>query len=232
MTEQTALEGLEESIGYSFKNRELLKTALTHSSYANEKNLHFFNERLEFLGDSVIGFITAEFLFGKKKNSPEGELTRLRAANVCEAALYGFACQISLGKYLYLGRGEEMGGGRERPSLVSDAFEALVAAIYLDGGMAEAKKFVLRFISEAETEEPEFVDYKTILQEIVQRNPDSTLVYALTAQSGPAHARVFEVSVMLDSNAIAVGTGTSKKRAEQAAAKEALKLFGLDEPRA
>ena len=227
MNENRKLDELQATIGYTFRDRKLLTTALTHSSYANENNSGSFNERLEFLGDSVLGFLSAEYFFKKLPRRPEGELTRIRAKYVCESALYDFARQIDLGRYLRLGHGEDMGGGRDRPSILSDAFEALVAAIYLDGGIDRARDFVLSFIGVVEVEDREFTDYKTALQEIVQRNPDELLSYALVSESGPAHARVFEVEVLLNSNRIAVGTGTSKKRAEQQAAKAALELMGI-----
>ena len=145
------MEKLEKNIGYEFRNKELLRRALTHSSYANERTGTGDNERLEFLGDSVLGFITAEYLFSTLKDRPEGELTKLRANAVCEKSLAVFAGEINLGEYILLGKGENMTGGRERPSILSDAFESVIAAIYLDGGMKEAKKFVLRFVSGATT---------------------------------------------------------------------------------
>lgn len=218
---------LEKTIGYTFKDPDLLRTALTHSSYANENNSRDFNERLEFLGDSVLGFVTAEYFFTVCKKKPEGELTRIRSTFVCETALYGFALKIDLGRYLLLGHGEDMGGGRSRPSLLSDAFEALIAAIYLDGGIGRARKFILSFIDASDIAEQDLVDYKTSLQEIVQRNPGEELTYVLRAEEGPAHARVFTVDVLLDNNVVGSGTGTSKKRAEQQAAKQALELMGI-----
>ena len=219
----------EQKINYTFKNKDLLVTALTHSSYANECG-GTFNERLEFLGDSVLGMITAEYFFRHHKNLPEGELTRLRAATVCEKSLFGFANEIELGSFLLLGKGELNTGGRERPSIVSDAFEAVIAAIYLDGGMEKAKEFVLRFVKETEkhTGGAAFKDYKTILQEIIQRNPEERLEYVLVGESGPAHDKMFEVEIHLNSNVIGRGTGHSKKLAEQAAAGEALKLMGIE----
>ena len=150
----------EEKIGYSFKDKSLLELALTHSSYANENKLKKNNERFEFLGDSVLGFVTAEYLFSEYKNRPEGEMTKLRAAVVCEKSLFKFAEQIDLGKYILLGRGEESTGGRNRPSVVSDAFEAVVAAIYLDGGMDAAKPYILKFIKDAVKKEASFKDNK------------------------------------------------------------------------
>ncbi len=219
----------QKKIGYKFKNEALLVTALTHSSYANEYG-GSYNERLEFLGDSVLGFITAEYFFTQRKNIPEGELTRLRAATVCEKSLFGFAQEIDLGNTIFLGKGETNTGGRQRPSIVSDAFEALIAAIYLDGGMEEAKKFVLRFVSSAHvtSSDAAFRDYKTILQEIIQRNPQERLEYVLVGERGPAHDKTFDVEIHLNSNCIGKGSGHSKKLAEQIAAGEALKLMGVN----
>ncbi len=223
------MKELEKNIGYSFKNKELLRLALTHSSYANEKSLKEDNERLEFLGDSVLGFITAEYLFSLLKKKPEGDLTRLRANAVCEKSLAGFAHEIGLGEYILLGKGENMTGGRERPSILSDAFESVIAAIYLDGGIDEAKKFVLRFVSASTTDTAQATDYKTLLQEIIQKNPDEHLSYRLVAESGPDHHKEFTVEVYLNSNCMGTGTDFSKKKAEQAAAKEALRLMGINE---
>lgn len=221
------MNGLEKKIGYKFKNKELLELALTHSSYANEKQGRGDNERLEFLGDSVLGFVTAEYLFSTLGDRPEGELTKLRANAVCEKSLAEFANQISLGEHLLLGKGELMTGGRERPSILSDAFESVIAAIYLDGGMEEAKKFVLRFVSESTTDIAVATDYKTLLQEVIQKNPDEHLTYRLVAESGPDHNKEFTIEVYLNSNCIGTGKGHSKKKAEQAAAKEALELMGI-----
>ncbi|MBR2957879.1 MAG: ribonuclease III [Clostridia bacterium] len=226
---KTDLKSFQQKIDYKFNNEELLLTALTHSSYANECG-GAFNERLEFLGDSVLGFISAEFFFSNRKSVPEGELTKLRAATVCEKSLFGFAKEIDLGSYIRLGKGEMNTGGRERPSILSDAFEAIIAAIYLDGGMEEAKKFVLRFLKEAQSHKNDsaFKDYKTVLQEIIQRNPEERLEYVLVGESGPAHDKIFEVEIHLNSNCIGKGSGHSKKLAEQAAAGEALKLMGIE----
>lgn len=221
------MNGLEKKIGYKFKNRELLNLALSHSSYANEKQGRQNNERLEFLGDSVLGFVTAEYLFSALGDRPEGELTKLRANAVCEKSLAVYANEISLGEYLLLGKGEIMTGGRERPSILSDAFESVIAAIYLDGGMAEAKKFVLRFVSKSTTDTAAATDYKTLLQEVIQKNPDEHLTYRLVAESGPDHDKEFTVEVYLNSNCVGTGKGHSKKKAEQAAAKEALELMGI-----
>jgi ribonuclease-3 len=216
---------LETIIDYHFKNPELLLTALTHTSYANEsRDPVQHNERLEFLGDSVLQIVSADYLFHAYADRPEGDLTRIRASLVSEDALFQFAQEIQLGDYLRLGRGEEHCGGRTRPSVVSDAFEALIAALYLDGGMATAKAFILPFITEGKHAE---ADYKTRLQEVVQANPEETLSYVLEQESGPDHDKHFIVAVHLNSNCVARGEGKSKKTAEQHAAREALKLMGL-----
>ena len=222
------MNDLIKKIGYEFKDESLLIRALTHSSYANERGgKNESNERLEFLGDSVLGFITAEFFFSREKDLPEGELTKLRAAAVCEKALSGFANKIGLGEYLLLGKGEINSNGKERPSILADAFEALIAAIYLDGGIENAKKFVTQFLEDFSAEYYVINDAKTILQEIVQKNPGELLEYVLVNESGPDHAKCFEVEVRLNANVIGRGKGRSKKQAEQLAAKEALSLMGL-----
>ena len=222
------MEQLQNNLGYQFKNPALLARALTHSSYANERHVNTGdNERLEFLGDSVLGFITAEYLFANHRDFPEGELTKLRAYAVCEKSLFAYAEEIGLGNYLKLGKGEERTGGRTRPSVLSDAFEAVIAAIYLDGGMDEAKKFVLRFVVPYVEAKPTFKDYKTMLQEVVQKNQGETLEYVLVSETGPDHDKCFTVEVHLNSNVIGRGVGGSKKKAEQNAAKEALELMGI-----
>ena len=222
------MEQLQNNLGYHFKNPALLARALTHSSYANERHVDTGdNERLEFLGDSVLGFITAEYLFAHPRDFPEGELTKLRAYAVCEKSLFSYAEEIGLGNYLKLGKGEERTGGRTRPSVLSDAFEAVIAAIYLDGGMDEAKKFVLRFVVPYVEAKPTFKDYKTMLQEVVQKNQGETLEYVLVSETGPDHDKCFTVEVHLNSNVIGRGVGGSKKKAEQNAAKEALELMGI-----
>ncbi|MCR5781901.1 MAG: ribonuclease III [Clostridia bacterium] len=222
------LAELENKIGYEFKNIDLLKTALTHSSYANESgHKEKFNERLEFLGDSVLGMIVAEYFFKERSDLPEGELTRMRAAMVCEKSLFGFATDIDLGKYLRLGKGELNSGGNKRPSLLSDAFEAVIAAVYLDGGQDEARRFVLDFVRRSDVRETVSLDYKSHLQQIVQESPGELLEYYVVGEKGPAHDRTFMVELRLNSNVIATGEGRSKKQAEQAAAKEALLLMGI-----
>ncbi len=220
------LEALQQKLGYKFKDVSLLITALTHSSYANEKSGGIScNERLEFLGDSVLGFISAKYFY-ENFDVPEGELTKRRAAKVCEGALCVFAKELDIGSALLLGKGEERTGGRERPSILADAFEAVLAAIFLDGGIEEAKKLVLRFIPR-DGDIFENKDYKTVLQEIIQRNREEHVEYVLVDSKGPDHAKVFSVEVHLNSNVIGRGTGKSKKIAEQAAAKEALELMGI-----
>jgi ribonuclease-3 len=212
----------EEIIGYSFKDKELLKTALTHSSYANENRLSQDNERLEFLGDSVLGFVTAEYLFSQYKSRHEGELTKLRAAVVCEKSLFKFAEKISLGKFIYMGKGEEHSGGRNRPSIVSDAFEAVIAAMYIDGGIDVVRSYILEFITEAVKREASFKDNKSLLQEEIQKNKGNTIAYEELAEYGPDHDKVFSFAVKLNGEVIGTGEGRSKKEAEQAAAGNAL----------
>lgn len=219
----------EKKIGYTFKNKELLHEALSHSSYANElKRGRNSNERLEFLGDSVLSIVVSKHLFTHFKHLPEGELTKIRASLVCEKALFEFSKKIDLGKHILLGKGEENSGGRTRPSIVSDAFEAVIAAVFLDGGMEEAEKYVLSFIPknlEANSSKS-LHDYKTMLQEIIQKNPEERVEYVLADQTGPDHDRSFVVQVRLNSNVIGTGEGHSKKQAEQSAAREALSLMG------
>ena len=220
---------LQENLKYTFKNLSLLENALTHSSYANEaRNGIKSNERLEFLGDSVLSIIVSDYIFKEYKNIPEGELTKLRASLVCEKSLCSFSRELNIGEYLKLGKGEDKGGGRDRDSILADAFEAVLAAVYLDGGIENARELVLRFVlPELEQSNDEvFKDYKTALQEIIQRNPEESVNYILTGESGPDHNKLFEVEVHLNSNIIGRGTGKSKKMAEQMAAREALRLMG------
>lgn len=216
---------------YTFHDRTMLTAALTHSSYANENREKGCrsNERLEFLGDSILGFICAKYIYETYKQLPEGELTKLRAAIVCENSLYELAQQLQLGNGLLLGNGERQGGGDKRPSVLADAAEAVLAAIFLDGGMEAAERFVLPFIREkAEiiVRGHHTVDYKTSLQEIVQKNHQETLAYRLKEESGPDHDKRFVIEVLINSNVIASGEGKSKKLAEQAAARAALELMG------
>lgn len=218
-------------LGYTFRDTALLENALTHSSYANEGNRGLAsNERLEFLGDSVLGFVTARYLFGRETGA-EGQLTKLRASLVCEKALCSYARKLKLGEYLLLGRGERHSGGADRPSILADAFEAVIAAIYLDGGLEPVEAFLLPFLEEELSQQcrAKFKDYKTALQEIVQQNPGELLEYLLKGESGPDHNKVFVMEVHLNSNVIGTGRGRSKKEAEQLAAREALKLMGYDD---
>ena len=227
---------LEERIGYKFKDKQLLIAALTHSSYSNEakpKGEHrACNERLEFLGDSVLSLIVSEYLFEKNKDSFEGELSKIRSFTVSEKPLAAFAAEIELGSYMLLGRGEDNESGRCRPSITSDAFEALIAAIYLDSGLDSAREFVLSFaVKHIEKIEKEklTIDYKSVLQQIVQQEQGEILEYRLISEEGPAHDRNFCVHAMLNNNVIGVGSGKSKREAEQQAAKVALSLFGQAE---
>lgn len=220
----------EEIINYKFNDKNLIFTALSHSSFANEnKKQRNSNERLEFLGDSVLSIIVSDFIFEHYTFLPEGELTKLRASLVCEKALFEFAKQIRLGDFIMLGKGEVNTGGRTRPSILADAFEAVIAAIYIDGGIEAARKHVLRFIpKDFDPKHNHITDYKTVLQEIIQRNPEEMVEYVLKSEKGPDHDKEFTVQVMLNSNVIGEGTGKSKKNAEQMAAKQALKLMGYE----
>ena len=222
------MEKLMEAIGYKFKDENCLLTALTHSSYANEHRNTYNNERLEFLGDAVLSIVVSQHLFSNFKSKKEGDLTKLRASLVCEETLAVFARQIDLGSYMRFGKGEKNSGGSERPSILADAFEALIAAIFLDGGMEEARRFVLGFITEElnNTHSANKADYKTTLQEIVQQSDEEKLEYVLVAESGPDHNKRFTTEVYINSNKVGRGSGRSKKEAEQHAAREALKLLG------
>lgn len=220
-------EGLEKSIGYRFGNRRLLTQALTHSSYANEHRMDKMacNERLEFLGDAVLELLSSEFLFDHFPQMPEGDLTKTRARMVCEPALAYCAREISLGDYLLLGKGEEATGGRMRESVVSDAFEAVIGAIYLDGGLANAKEFVHRFVMNDMENKQLFYDSKTILQEMVQAQARHNVEYLLLKEEGPDHNKTFEVSALLDGREIGRGSGRTKKAAEQVAAYHGILLL-------
>ena len=220
----------EQKIGHCFRDRDLLIRALTHSSCAYEMgDLSLSNERLEFLGDAVLDFIAGEAIFRRFPDLDEGAMTEMRAGAVCEKALAEFAAAIHLGDYLMLGHGEEQSHGERRPSLLSDAFEALLAAVYLDAGLETAANFVLPFLAPKLVEDRSvgLKDYKTALQEIVQKNKGETLSYELISESGPAHDRTFVMAVQLDHNVIGSGSGRTKKEAAQAAAREALKLMGV-----
>ena len=221
------MKTLEKSLGYQFHDPALLEEALRHSSYANEHRGDnvFSNERLEFLGDSVLGFVTAEYLFAKHPTAPEGELTRIRALLVCEDSLHEVAQRLKLGEYLKLGHGEESCGGRTRPSILADATEAGFAAVYLDGGIRAASELIHRVLLDKEREETAEAkrrDYKTKLQELVQRTPNQVLTYRLIGEQGPDHDKVFSFAVLLNDTVVGTGEGRSKKEAEQMAAKDAL----------
>lgn len=219
------MDELENIINYKFKDRSLLETALTHSSYSNEvKNECKNNERLEFLGDAVISLILTNHLFKIFPREPEGELTKIRAFFVCDNSLAKFAIKINLGKFLKMGKGELNAGGRNRLSILEDAFEALVGAIYLDGGYSPAQNFVIKFIPEQINikEIDSSADYKTRLQEIIQQNQGNKIEYVLTKESGPDHDKSFEIELLINKKTLGRGVGTSKKRAEQIAAKNAL----------
>ena len=221
------VKDLEAAIGYQFKNIMLLQNALTHSSYANEcwHDSLKSNERLEFLGDSILGMVVAEYLFTRFPNCPEGELTKMRADMVCEQALAAIAEKLDLGRHLLLGNGEEQTGGRNRASILADAVESVIAASFLDGGMDAAKAFIEKFVlCDVKPEPKHNVDYKTALQEQVQKKKAQVLTYELLEESGPDHAKLFKVAVNLNGKQIGTGEGSSKKRAEQAAAKTALEV--------
>ena len=218
------IKELENAIGYRFKNISLLQNALAHSSYANERwhNSLMSNERLEFLGDSVLGMLVAEYLYRTFPDRPEGELTRMRADMVCERALAQIAHQIGLGEHLLLGKGEEQGGGRSRDSILADAVESVIAACFLDGGMEAAKQFVERFVlTRVPVTKLNNADYKTALQELVQQKKNQTIAYVLIGETGPDHDKQFTVELTINGQTVGQGIGTSKKRAEQDAARVA-----------
>ena len=230
-----AISNLEETLGYRFNDIKLLETALTHSSYSNElkaKKCHAeCNERLEFLGDSVLSIIVSEYLFVEQCELPEGELTKMRAELVCGRSLSGFAKKIGLGDYMFLGNGEEKNGGRNNDKTLENAFEALLAAIYLDSGCNKqtVAAFLMPFVKEALEallSAGHGKDYKTALQQFVQQTEGDFLEYTVVSESGPDHMKIFEVEAKLNSNVIGHGSGRSKREAEQAAAKKALELFG------
>lgn len=226
------MRSLEERIGYTFRDPVLLENALTHSSYANEHRAEGMpsNERLEFLGDSILGLIVADHLYRSRPDLPEGDLTRIRSALVCESSLVEVAKGLELGRYLRLGRGEEAGGGRNRPSIQADAVEAMLAAVYLDGGIGQARKLIHTLIIQQEREKTAAGrDYKTSLQELVQRENGHVLGYRLRDERGPDHAKIFSMEVLLNGEVIGAGEGRSKKEAEQAAAKAALAKLEAEE---
>ena len=222
------MDKLEEKIGYHFRDRGLLETALTHSSYANEKHGEAQSyERLEFLGDSILGLVTAEFLYTHEPRLPEGRMTRLRAELVCEVSLHKTALELGLGRYMRLGRGEEHTGGRERPSILADMVEAVIAAMYLDSGMDEARRFIMeRILRDAEFgDSHRSADYKTRLQELVQRKSNQAIQYRLAGESGPDHDKTFIFDVLINGTVSGTGSGKTKKEAEQMAACKALETF-------
>lgn len=224
------MNSLEEKLGYKFRDPQLLQAALYHSSYANEHRGCGIesNERLEFLGDAVLGLVTADELYRRHPDLPEGDLTRIRAALVREESLHEVAQSLGLGEYLQLGRGEESGGGRQRPSILADATESVFAAVYLDGGMEEASRIIHRVLLDKEREEAveeRRRDFKTELQELVQRRSNQVLHYEMIGSSGPDHAKVFEACVTINGVSAGVGSGRSKKEAEQAAARSALQAM-------
>ena len=222
------LKDLETAIGYKFKNITLLQNALTHSSYANEQwhDSLKSNERLEFLGDSVLGMVVAEHLYKTQPDRPEGDLTRMRADMVCETSLAEIARKIRLGDHLLLGKGEEQSGGRNRPSILADAVESVIAACFLDGGMTPAEAFIREFVlCNVPVRVMKNTDYKTALQELVQQKKNQQLVYTLAGESGPDHDKQFVVELTLNGKVVGKGVGTSKKRAEQDAARVALETL-------
>lgn len=218
------MKELEKKLGYSFQNIGLLRHALTHSSYANEHRNEGItsNERLEFLGDSVLGMVVADHLYHAHPEMSEGILTRTRAALVCEESLHDVAIQLDLGRYLRLGKGENAGGGRERASILADAVEAILAAVYLDGGISVARQMIQKFILDQEAVKSENRDYKTALQELVQRKPGVSISYHTVRETGPDHRRMFVMEVKIDGVATGQGEGHTKKEAEQMAAKAAI----------
>ncbi len=225
------LNKLEETIGYSFKGIEFLSIALTHSSYANSQDSKLIhNERLEFLGDSILSMIISLHLYRKMHNVPEGQLTRTRANIVCENSLFIAAKSIDLGSYIYMSKGEENTGGRKRPSILADTFEAIIAAVYLDGGFDKAEKLVLTLmkdIIESSIDNKIFNDYKSFFQEYAQKYDLGPIEYTLLSEKGPDHSKVFYMALVLNKNLVGKGKGNSKKDAQQAAAKNAMKVMGL-----
>ncbi|OJV64719.1 MAG: ribonuclease III [Clostridiales bacterium 38-18] len=231
---EVLIKKIEALIGYNFKESHYLTRALTHSSYSNENKKEKLknNERLEFLGDSVLGLIISEFIFSHYLQLEEGQLTKVRAKIVCEASLGEAARQIKLGEYMLFGRGEEMTGGRERASILSDAFEALIAAIFLDGGMECARTFVLKQLKPTIDDAVQgklFVDYKTRLQEVIQVQKGNRIKYDIVREEGPDHAKIFFTEVKLNDSVIGIGSGRSKKESEQEAAKQGLLRLATDE---
>lgn len=219
-----SIEKLEKNIGYTFKNKELLKTALTHTSYANEHAVQS-NEKLEFLGDSILEFVSSEYMYNKYTNLKEGEMTKVRATVVCEKSLYKIATLHNFSDFLYLGKSEIMTGGNKRPAILADSVEAVIAAMFIDGGLEPVKKFIVENLKneiEIATKHVGEKDYKTVLQEELQKNGDVKIEYKIIKESGPDHDKTFEAEVSLNGKVLATGVGKSKKEAEMQAAKKAL----------
>ena len=228
---QKKLKELQKNIGYEFKQEALLRQALTHSSYAHEKNLKELmdNERLEFLGDAVLEVVSSEFLYKNHPEMNEGQMTKLRASLVCEQSLAGCARQLELGKFLLLGNGEDLTGGRERDSILSDAWEALIGAMYLDGGFTSAKEFILKYVLTDIEHKKLFYDSKTMLQELIQNKYKQTLHYMLLSEEGPDHNKTFTVQAYMNNTPLETGRGRTKKAAEQNAAYQSLLKFEKDD---
>ncbi len=222
---------LEKLIDYNFKDTDILNTALTHSSFANEKGLNcIHNERLEFLGDSILSMIISLYLFRHNKNMPEGQLTRTRANIVCEQSLYNVAREMNLGKYIHMSKGEESTGGRKRPSILADTLEALIAAIYLDSGFNKAELFVLSIMGDiikSSIDNKIFNDYKSFFQEYVQKNNLGLIEYKMLSEKGPDHLKIFSMALLLDNKTVGIGKGNSKKDAQQSAARNAMETMRL-----
>lgn len=223
------MNSLEEKIGYQFKNAQLLETALTHSSYANERHSPACRsyERLEFLGDSILGIVTADFLYHREPELPEGRMTRLRAELVCETSLHKVALELGISEYMRLGRGEEHTGGRQRPSILADMVEAIIAAMYIDSGMEQAREFIMtRVLKDAKIDDSHrTADYKTELQELVQRRSNQRISYELVGEKGPDHCKTFTFRVCINGVSVGEGSGRTKKEAEQQAAGKALEAM-------
>ena len=218
------MEKLQENIGYKFKDQELLKKALTHTSYAYEHNVES-NEKLEFLGDSILEFISSIYLYKNYPKLKEGEMTKVRATVVCEKSLYKVAKKHNFSDFLYLGKSERLSGGENRPAILADSVEAIIAAIYLDGGLEEARRFIeenLKDEIEIASKHVGQMDYKTVLQEKLQEHGEVKIVYTIINEKGPDHDKIFEAEVECNGKQLAVGTGKSKKQAEMQAAKKAL----------
>ena len=225
------LNELQQNIGYQFKQEALLRQALTHSSYAHEKNLKELmdNERLEFLGDAVLEVVSSEFLFKNHPEMNEGQMTKLRASLVCEQSLAACARELELGRFLLLGNGEDLTGGRERDSILSDAWEALIGAMYLDGGFTSAKEFILKYVLTDIEHKKLLYDSKTMLQELIQNKYKQSLHYVVLSEDGPDHNKIFTVQAYMDDTPLLTGKGRTKKSAEQNAAYQSLLKFARDE---